>query len=72
VKADPDLYLVMTHGLESVGGVAGLQQLPGVADTTAGTSGCVIDMSDYEVLSFGPQYPATLRALTAAVYGTDS
>jgi hypothetical protein len=24
------------------------------------------------VLSFGPQYPATLRALTAAVYGTDS
>ena len=68
VKADPDLYLMMTDGLESVGGVDGLQEVPGVAQTTAGRTGCVVDMADYQILSFGPQFPATLRALGAAVY----
>ncbi len=70
IKADPDLYLMMTHGLASVGGVSGVEAIPGVADTTAGQTRCIVDMSDYEILSFGPQYPATLRALAAAVYGS--
>ncbi|MFY1671390.1 heme/hemin ABC transporter substrate-binding protein [Plantactinospora sp. WMMB334] len=69
VKASPDLYLMMTRGLESVGGVDGLMQLPGVADTPAGAHACVVDMSDHQVLSFGPQFPATLEALAEAVYG---
>jgi iron complex transport system substrate-binding protein len=68
VKADPDLYLMMTKGLESVGGVEGLAERPGVAETTAGRTGCVVDMNDSQILSFGPQFPATLRALGAAVY----
>ncbi len=25
-------------------------------------------MSDYEILSFGPQFPATLKALAHAIY----
>jgi heme transport system substrate-binding protein len=68
VRADPDLYLMMTNGLESVGGVTGLLEVPGVADTSAGASSCVVDMSDYQILSFGPQYPATLDALAEAIY----
>ena len=69
VRTEPDLYLMMTDGLESVGGVDGLLEVPGVADTEAGSDGCVVDMADSQILSFGPQYPATLRALGAAVYG---
>lgn len=69
VRADPDMFLMMTHGLESVGGVDGLQNVPGIADTTAGINSCVVDMSDYQILSFGPQFPATLAALADAVYG---
>lgn len=69
IKADPDLYLMMTHGLASVGGIDGVRQIPGVADTTAGQTDCIVDMSDYQILSFGPQFPATLRALAAAIYG---
>lgn len=71
VKSDPELYLMMTHGLESVGGPDGLLEVPGVADTEAGLNGCVVDMSDYEILSFGPQFPNTLRSLAAAIYGPD-
>jgi len=72
VKSEPDMYLMMSHGLESVGGVDGLLEVPGVGDTTAGINGCVVDMIDYEILSFGPQFPSTLRALGKAVYGSGS
>ena len=68
VKAEPDMYLMMTKGLESVGGVDGLMDVPGVADTNAGINSCVVDMSDYQILSFGPQFPSTLTALADAIY----
>jgi hypothetical protein len=28
----------------------------------------VVDMSDFQILSFGPQYPATVDALATAIY----
>ena len=68
IKADPDMFLLMTGGLESIGGVDGLADIPGVAETSAGINECVVDMSDGQILSFGPQYPSTLRALGEAVY----
>ena len=71
VKSEPDMYLMMTDGLDSVGGVDGLVETPGVADTAAGVDGCVVDMADAQILSFGPQFPATLRALGDAIYGSD-
>ena len=43
-----------------------------MGETTAGMNGCVVDMTDYEILSFGPQFPHTLRALATAIYGTDA
>lgn len=71
VAAEPDLYLMMSDGLASVGGVDGLLEIPGVADTAAGATGCVLDMADAQILSFGPQFPSTLRALGTAIHGTD-
>ena len=71
VKSEPELFVMMSHGLDSVGGVDGLLEVPGVADTTAGINGCVVDMTDGQVLSFGPQFPHTLRALATAIYGSD-
>jgi iron complex transport system substrate-binding protein len=65
--ANPDVILVMSKGLESVGGVAGLLKLPGVAQTNAGKSGRVIDVDDSLLLSFGPRTPSLLKALSAAV-----
>lgn len=68
VKAAPDMFLLMSGGLESVGGVSGLAEIPGVAETQAGVNECVVDMADSQILSFGPQYPATLSALGRAVF----
>lgn len=65
--ANPDVILVMTKGLESVGGAAGLLKLPGVAQTNAGKNARVIDVDDSLLLSFGPRTPSLLNALSVAV-----
>ncbi len=67
VAKRPEIILVMTKGLESVGGVSGLIALPGVAQTPAGESARVIAVDDSLLLSFGPRTPALLEALASAI-----
>jgi len=64
---NPDVLIVMTKGLESVGGVDGLLKLPGVAQTTAGKNHAVVDVDDSLLLSFGPRTPSLLNQLAVAV-----
>ncbi|MFM2353814.1 MAG: hypothetical protein RLZZ608_1220 [Actinomycetota bacterium] len=69
VAANPDLILVMTGGLESVGGVDGLlAEKPAVGLTRAGETRRFVDMDDGDVLSFGPRTPAVLDALARSIY----
>jgi iron complex transport system substrate-binding protein len=72
VSADPDLILVMTSGLDSVGGVDGLLQAkPAIALTRAGQHRRIVDMADGEILSFGPRSAEVLDALARAIYAPD-
>ncbi len=64
---NPDVILVMSKGLESVGGVQGLLKLPGVAQTKAGKNSAVIDVDDSLLLSFGPRTPSLVEALAAGL-----
>lgn len=64
---NPDVIIVMTKGLQSVGGVAGLLKLPGVAQTKAGKSQSIIDVDDSLLLSFGPRTPSLVMALSEKV-----
>jgi iron complex transport system substrate-binding protein len=66
---NPDIILVMIGGLESVGGLVGLQKLPGVAQTSAGKNGRVIAVDDSLLLSFGPRTPSLIDKLAAAIKG---
>ncbi|SJN09511.1 Heme ABC transporter, cell surface heme and hemoprotein receptor HmuT [Leucobacter sp. 7(1)] len=68
LKLEPDLYLMLTLGLESVGGVEGLMTVPGVDLTPAGERQRVVDMSDYEMFTWGPRTPEVLTALAESVY----
>lgn len=63
---NPDVIVVMSKGLESVGGVEGLLKLPGVAQTTAGKNSAIIDVDDSLLLSFGPRTPSLIEALAVA------
>ena len=64
---DPEILLVMSKGLESVGGVDGLVALPGVAQTTAGKNRSVIAIDDSLLLSFGPRTPDLLEKIADAI-----
>ncbi|MFM6941629.1 MAG: hemin ABC transporter substrate-binding protein [Candidatus Planktophila sp.] len=66
-KANPQIILVMTKGLESVGGVSGLLALPGIAQSDAGKNSRIIAVDDSLLLSFGPRTPSMLKKLAAAV-----
>jgi iron complex transport system substrate-binding protein len=69
VAADPDLILVMSGGLDSVGGVDGLLAAkPAIAITAAGAHRRFVDMEDGQILSFGPRSAEVLEALARAVY----
>ena len=63
IAAQPDVLLVMTKGLESVGGIEGLVQIPGVAQTPAGAARAVVDFEDGVLLNFGPRTPQVVAAL---------
>ena len=65
--ANPDVILVMSKGLESVGGVSGLLKLPGVAQTNAGKSSRIIDVDDSLLRAFGPRTPSLVSALAETV-----
>ena len=67
VALQPDVILVMTKGLESVGGVDGLVTLPGVTQTPAGVSRRVVAVDDTLLLSFGPRTGALIEALRSAL-----
>ena len=69
ITANPDLILVMSDGLESVGGPDELVLLkPAIGLTSAGQNLRFVDMDDSQVLSFGPRTPAVLDALARAIY----
>ncbi|MFC0531852.1 heme/hemin ABC transporter substrate-binding protein [Phytohabitans kaempferiae] len=68
INAAPDVLLVMSEGLASVGGVDGLLKLPGVAQTPAGRQRRVVDMDDGMLLNFGARTGRAIQALAKAVY----
>lgn len=63
VQADPDIILVMTKGVDSVGGIDGLLALPGVSSTRAAANRAVIVVDDDLLLSFGPRTGALIARL---------
>ncbi|MFD5435241.1 hemin ABC transporter substrate-binding protein [Kitasatospora sp. NPDC127067] len=72
VKAAPDAILVMSKGLDSVGGVDDLLKLPGVAQTPAGLDRRIVSIEDGRLLSYGPRTPQVLRDIAAQLYPADA
>nr|WP_026245792.1 ABC transporter substrate-binding protein [Streptomyces sp. SID8379] len=70
-KAAPDAILVMTKGLDSVGGVDGMVKIPGVAETPAGVDRRVVSVEDGVLLNYGPRTDQVLRSIVEQLYGKD-
>ncbi|MEV4736461.1 MULTISPECIES: heme/hemin ABC transporter substrate-binding protein [unclassified Microbacterium] len=73
VAAQPDVLVMMTDGLDSVGGIDGLiERIPAIAETPAGANRRVIDMADSEILSFGPRSAEVIGAIARALYAPEA
>lgn len=68
VAAQPDVILVLTAGLQSVGGVDGLLQIPGMAQTPAGQQRRVVDFDDQYLFGLGPRAGKALMDLVKALH----
>ncbi|MFZ9806785.1 MAG: heme/hemin ABC transporter substrate-binding protein [Ilumatobacteraceae bacterium] len=55
VNANPEIIVVTTRGLASVGGIDGLLDLPGIAQTPAAKTRSVVSIDDDLLFSFGPR-----------------
>lgn len=55
MQAKPEVLLLFKSGLESLGGVDGLMQVPGLAQTPAGQQGHIIGMDGLYLLGFTPR-----------------
>ncbi|MCX4822679.1 ABC transporter substrate-binding protein [Streptomyces sp. NBC_01142] len=67
-KAAPDAILVMSKGLDSVGGMDGLVEIPGVAQTPAGMDRRVVTVDDGVLLNYGPRTDQVLKSLVDQLY----
>ncbi|MBL7719107.1 MAG: ABC transporter substrate-binding protein [Flavipsychrobacter sp.] len=63
VAANPDVILMFDKGLESLGGIDGLLNVPGVKETSAGKHRRVIEMDGQLLTGFGPRVGAAASEL---------
>ena len=68
VAARPEVLLLLTAGLQSVGGIDGLLRLPGVAQTPAGQNRRVVHYDDLLLLGLGPRTGKALRLLIRGLH----
>jgi iron complex transport system substrate-binding protein len=63
VGLKPDYIVTLSASLQSVGGVNGLLEIPGIAQTPAGRKRRVLAFDDQQFLGLGPRAPQALKAL---------
>lgn len=68
VAAKPDVLLLLSAGLQSVGGIDGLLAIPGIAQTPAGRARRVLDYDDQYLLGLGPRVGDALMDLVRALH----
>ena len=61
--ANPDCIVVLTRGLESVGGREGIVTIPGVGETAAAQEGCILDFDDQYFGGGGPRMGQVMMEL---------
>lgn len=71
IAAQPDVYVLFTTSLQSVGGVDGLLKLPGLAHTPAGQNKRVVTLDGQYLSGFGPRSGRAALDLFRGIYETD-
>ena len=65
IAAAPEVIVTTSEGLEALGGVTGLLDIPGFAETPAGRDGRILGYPEGDFLTFGPRIGESLQLLIA-------
>ena len=68
IAAQPDVYVLFTSSLESIGGIDGLLKLPGLAHTPAGQNRRVVTLDGQYLSGFGPRCGRAALDLFQGIY----
>ncbi len=68
MASNPDFLLMFESGVQSLGGVQGVLQIPGVLQTTAGKKKQVIAMEGIKLSNFGPRLGEAVKELTLLLH----
>lgn len=67
IAANPDVILLFTSGLESLGGMNGLLAVPGIAQTAAGRNRKVVEMDGHLLSGFSPRLGLAAQELAQKI-----
>lgn len=68
IAAAPEVIVVPERSLESIGGLEGLRDQPGLNETPAARSGRLVALDDLALLGLGPRTGQALNQLTRALH----
>ena len=68
IAANPDYLLMVSMGLESLGGIDGALKIPGVAQTTAGKKKQIVSIESLKLTNFGPRFGEAVKELVVLIH----
>lgn len=68
IASNPDYLLMISSGIESLGGIDGVLKIPGVAQTTAGKKKQIIGIESLRLTNFGPRFGETVKELVLLLH----
>jgi iron complex transport system substrate-binding protein len=68
IAANPDYLLMVSMGLESLGGIEGALKIPGVAQTTAGKKKQIVSIESLKLTNFGPRFGEAVKELVVLIH----
>jgi iron complex transport system substrate-binding protein len=68
IAANPDYFVMLASGYESMGGLEGVLKVPGVAQTTAGKKRQIVAIDGLRLTNFGPRFGETVKELVVMLH----
>lgn len=68
IAGNPDYLLMLSSGLESLGGIDGALKINGIDQTTAGKKKQIVAMESLKLTNFGPRFGEAVKELVALLH----
>jgi len=68
IAANPDYLLMVSTGLESIGGIDGMLKVPGVAQTAAGIKRQIVAIESLKLTNFGPRVGEAIKEIVLLLH----